>query len=234
MNEETDGGWGSVVGGLFLAVVLGVLLGVAKMALEPTLLVDELPEEEKRREGVKYIIEGNDSSAGSYATKERALLSGAAGQFEFSEAELNTWFRRRFDFEEEKKAAKKERDGEGDANQSGEFALVKPSSPMFRFVDDKIQITMQLTLVNPFGGTKIVVFNTIGSFAMTPGGSFRFEPLETTLGQALFPMPVDRLVMSGLAGIFTKTPYGLELASVWQSLTGIFVDGNRLVISNET
>ena len=82
-------GWGEVILGAALSVVLGAVLGALALVLKPTVTVKELPKEPVA--GVTYFIEGSrDTNKGKQAAaKRKSFTQGATGVLSFTEDELN-------------------------------------------------------------------------------------------------------------------------------------------------
>jgi hypothetical protein len=82
-------GWGEVILGGGLSVVLGVVLGALAVVLMPTVTAEELPKE--LAVGANYFIEGSrgTNQGMQAAAKRKSLSGGATGFFSITEDELN-------------------------------------------------------------------------------------------------------------------------------------------------
>jgi len=94
MSERNDlapptSGWGELIIGGALSVVLGVVLGALAVGLKPTVTVEELPKEPVA--GVRCFIEGSrvTNQGTQAAAKRKSLSEGATGFFSITEDELN-------------------------------------------------------------------------------------------------------------------------------------------------
>jgi hypothetical protein len=89
IDRSTHGpGWGEVILGAALALVLGVVLGAALMILKPVVVVKDLPKEEDRVRGAVYYVEGATGGNPKQAqAKRKAFVEGQS--ITLNEAEIN-------------------------------------------------------------------------------------------------------------------------------------------------
>jgi hypothetical protein len=82
-------GWGEVILGAGLSVMVGAVLGAQALVLTLTVTVDEVPQE--LAVGANYFIEGSrvTNQGTQAAAKRKSLSEGATGFFSITEDELN-------------------------------------------------------------------------------------------------------------------------------------------------
>ena len=243
MATVTDDGPGvfRLALGALLAIFVGALGGLFRLAAIPAEVVEERPPDEEIKPRVEYVVVGSSSVARSFRDKEQDFLAGQQGVFAFSESELNTWADESFEFEppegqtpEEEAEAEAGEDGEEPEAPSADvpFLGIRPSAPNFRLVGETLQILIRFEMFIA-GNAYPVAYRTRGDFAIE-GNRYRFRPLETTVGSAPLPASVlapllDQLVFK----IFDSSEYVDQFNAAWASVTAITIAEDELVLSTE-
>ncbi|MBK9992061.1 MAG: hypothetical protein IPP19_15395 [Verrucomicrobia bacterium] len=80
--------------GLLLSVVLGAALGIVFLVFKPATVVQEMPKEDERIQGMTYYVEGtiDHGKAKQWMRKRQMLIDSVQGEVAFTEDDLNTWF----------------------------------------------------------------------------------------------------------------------------------------------
>lgn len=199
-----------------LSLLLGVLVGVASLALQPVEVVKELPPKSDRPRGVVYHVEGRrDFSAQAEAVRKRQLFMGGQS-VSLTEQELNLLFSPAKPGAAGKQAARQE------VVIGGAFAVGEPN---VRLADGLIQLAAPVRLAVPDLGLRLLV-QIRGRMARRPEG-FVFDPSEIYLGSCpLGALPfITGLVRSRL-GTLDVIPE--DLRANWLRLADANVDGGLL------
>ncbi len=168
-----------VVIGAILSLILGGLLAVIYLVLQPVEEVAQFPPEEAREKGKVYFKPGQVGRAGEFnwRPKQAAFEAGASGTIELVEQEINQWVSVEFsDLEDE------------DYPDAGMF-FIAPRSLNFRVGDGRFQIASDLDWT-VFGYTHTLKAHAIGTF-VRGNGSFAFEPEEMYIGGFTVPRTGD-------------------------------------------
>lgn len=209
---------GSVILGLVTAL-MGLMLGITSLALEPVTEVREMPKEDAIKPKTVYYITGKESG-GSYKGQERAFLERRPGAIAMSEADLNRWAADTFRFAQ---PTPEEQENAG-------LITMRPSAPNFRLFDGQMQIGLNVE-VDAFGNEYKVRYFTTGYFA-TAGAGYAFIPTDSYMGSAhLPPQAVAPLFASTLFGVFQNTEQYPVLYEAWISLSIVSIDGDKLVLT---
>jgi hypothetical protein len=111
--------------GVVLSCLLGAVLAVAFLVFKPAQVVEEMPKEDERLQGVTYYVAGTaDATRGKqWMRKRQMLLESTAGEIVFTEDDLNTWLLH--DTPQGKKAMEKA----AKAAAAAEAAAKQPAKP---------------------------------------------------------------------------------------------------------
>lgn len=207
----------SIILGLLTAVV-GALLGIFSLAVQPVAEVREMPAEENIKEDTVYFIMGKDNRV-PYKRKETAFVEGKTGQISLSEADLNNWAADTFKFSKPKP----------EEGESSNMILLTPSSPSFRIADSVLQVSMNVE-VEAFGKKRKMKYFSKGDFTNT-GMGYAFTPHVTYMGSAqLPPVGVASLIGDRLLDIFKQTERYPEFQKAWSSLSNVRLEGDQLIL----
>ena len=209
-------GTAEIVVAAILSVLLGLVLGVAILVLQPVAVVKELPAAKDRPRGMVYHIPGKqDSSKGAEALRKRQLFMGGQS-ISLSEEELNLLFAPPATGSAGRKESKNE------VVIGGLFAVGEPN---VRLADGVIQLAAPVRLVMPDVGVRFIV-QIRGTMARGSGG-FVFAPSEIHVGSC----PVGALpFVSGMvrSRLGTLDVIPDDLRTNWLKLAEARVDGNLL------
>src|SRR4249919_3274379 len=80
--------------GLVLSLVLGAALGIVFLIFKPAEVVQELPKEDERIQGMTYYVPGtiDYSKAKQWMRKRQILIDSTPGEVSFTQDDLNVWF----------------------------------------------------------------------------------------------------------------------------------------------
>ena len=220
-------GWGEVILGAALSVVLGVILGALALVFKPVVVVKEPPKEPAA--GVTYFIEGSRDSnkAKQAAAKRKAFAQGSSGTFSVTEDDLNTLAG---PATPAAAAAAKPKPGEKSAPPApvatGE--MLSAGTPNFRIRDGLVQIGFPVT-VSALGADVKVIVQAQGVFAKK-GDGFAFEPDTLTVGSC----PVQRLPYASTyvrKKFLASQTVAEDIAAAWPKLVSVAVEGSTLKLT---
>ena len=217
-------GWGEVILGAALSVVLGVVLGALALVFKPVISVKELPKEPVS--GVTYFIEGSrDTNKGRQAAaKRKAFAQGASGTFSISEDDLNTLAGPAAPVAAKPKPGEKPAAG---ATPPTDEAL-SAGTPNFRIRDGKVQIGFPVT-INALGPDMKVIVQAQGSFTKQ-GDTFAFEPESLLVGSC----PVQRLPYASTyvrKKFLASQKIAEDISAAWPKVVSVAVEGNLLKLT---
>lgn len=111
--------------GVLLSVVLGAALAIVFLVFKPALVVDDMPKEDDRLQGVTYYVTGTADAtrAKQWMRKRQMLVESTPGEIAFSEDDLNTWFLH------DTPAGKKALEKAAKAAAAAEAATKQPAKP---------------------------------------------------------------------------------------------------------
>jgi hypothetical protein len=219
-------GWGEVILGAALSVVLGAALGALGLVFKPTITVKELPKEPVS--GATYFIEGSrDTNKGKQAAaKRKAFAQGSTGVFSITEDDLNTLV-----------GPAKPAGAPAAKPKPGEKAAPAPAAPEefltagtpnFRIRAGLMQIGFPVT-ISFMGAQFNVIVQAQGVFAKK-GDSFAFEPESLLVGSC----PVQRLPYASTwvtKKFLASQTVAEDIAAAWPKVASIAVDGNTLKLT---
>ncbi len=219
-------GWGEVIFGAALSVVLGAALGALGLVFKPTVTVKELPKEPVA--GVIYFIEGSrDANKGKQAAaKRKAFAQGATGVFSITEDDLNTLVGPAKPAAAPTAAPKP---GEKPAPAvAAPEEFLTAGTPNFRIRAGVVQIGFPVT-ISALGVQVSVVVQAQGAFAKK-GDTFVFEPETLLVGSC----PVQRLPYASTyvtKKFLASQTVAEDIAAAWPKVASIAVDGSALKLT---
>lgn len=220
-------GWGEVILGAALSVVLGAGLGALALVAKPVVTVKELPKEPAV--GVTYFIEGSrdTNKARQAAAKRKAFAQGTTGTFSIIEDDLNS-------LAGPAAAAA----APGAKPKPGEKAAPPPPAPTsewltagtpnFRIRTGAVQIGFPVT-INPLGTDVKVIVQAQGTF-VKKGDTFAFVPDTLFVGSC----PVHRLPYASTyvtKKFLASQTVAEDIAAAWPKVSAVAVEGNTLKLT---
>ncbi|MDO8541857.1 MAG: hypothetical protein Q7S40_15580 [Opitutaceae bacterium] len=233
-------GWGEVILGAVLSLVLGAILGATILILRPVVPGKELPKEADRKRGTVYYLEGSRdmAKARQAPVKLKAFVEGQS--VAVTEEEVNALLASAAPPAAPKAAEKKPEPKKADAKKTDpkkaagkDPADAAPNSdetvavgaPNVRIRDGILQLAAPVAL-NVLGVTEKVMVQARGGF-VKKGDVFTYEPTEMYVGSC----PVQRLpVVSGYVRdkILSAQKIPDEVAASWRKLSNVAVEGNTI------
>ncbi len=203
-----------VIIGALLSIILGVLLAMVYLVVQPVEEVDELPAEALRDRRTVYFVEGQTGSAADFnwRPKVTSFEAGAAGTIELVEQELNQWVGSAFPNLE-------------DTEAEGLLTLV-PRSVNFRIQDGALQIASDME-VNVFGVGREVLAQIRGSIVQRDG-RYVFEADSMAIGG--FRMQHDAVMDLILKRLFAAFDPSEEVTESWSRLARAEVRDDALIL----
>ncbi len=226
--EEHVPGWGEVILGATLSLVLGVALGVVYLVIKPVTVVKKLPDPVAA--GDVYFIEGSHDAgkAKQAAVKRKAFASAMSGTLTVTEDEINTIVLPvAAAVPPAAKPGEKGAAADKPADAPSTSGLT-PGSPNFRFHDGLVQIGVPAKL-SIFGLEQSVLVQANGSFTKN-GDTFVFVPASMTLGSC----PLERLPIASTFvtnSVLHQIKIPDDITASWSKLTAVAVDGNTLKVT---
>ena len=236
-------GWGEVILGAALSVVIGALLGALALMLKPVAQVKELPKEPVA--GMTYVLEGSHDTAKARQadTKKKAFLAGRS--VVVTEDEINSFLKplpppapppgakpkpgekpKTPDKAPAAAAAKPAAPGKPGAPAPDEMLAL--GDPNLRIRDGVVQIVVPVK-VTVLGLDQNVLAVSSGTFVKKDSG-FVFAPATLMIGSC----PVQRIPFaSGFLGkkVLTAKAVPDDIAGAWGKLADVAVDGNTLKLT---
>ncbi|HVU25014.1 MAG TPA: hypothetical protein VHE13_12885 [Opitutus sp.] len=218
-RQRNGPGWGEVILGAILSLVLGAFLAAVFLILKPVAAVKEVPKDAPA--DVVYYIEGNRNAASAAAeAKKRQFLQG--GEVALREDELNVLLDGKAAAAKPKPAAKgKEEPKEAAPAEK----MLTMGAPNFRIHGGLLQIGLPVR-VSALGLDEQVIVQARGGFERT-GSGVVFAPTEFLVGSC----PVQRLpVVSGLLmkRFIAAAAVPQDVAEAWSRVTDATIDGSTL------
>lgn len=219
-------GWGEVILGAVLSLLLGIALGAIFLVVKPVAQVKELPKEQDRKADTIYFVEGSrdTSKARQALAKRKAFVEGQS--VTVTEDEINALV------PAAKTAAAAPAAGKKD-EKAAPPPVVEPETlevgmANFRIRDGVVQIGAPVTL-NVLGVTQKVVVQGRGGLVKR-GDIFVFDPDEIYLGSC----PVQRLPF--VAGYVEKKFLAAQtipedIATAWKNLSDVSIEGNAVKLT---
>jgi hypothetical protein len=213
-------GWGEVIFGALLSLVLGVVLGALLLVLKPVVIAKETPKEPVA--GAVYYIEGarDASAARQVMAKRKALVDGQS--IKVTEQDVNALVEAsgsRPPATPAKPGAKAE---PAPAAPEGWLAAGEPN---VRIRNGSMQIGVPVTL-NVLGFSQRVIAQARGGFTKD-GSVFVYDPSEMYLGSC----PIQRLpFVNSFVRSKVLAAHGLpdDITAAWAKLANVTIEGNTL------
>lgn len=211
-------GWGEVILGAILSLILGVVVGAVLLVLKPVVTANEVPKDPVP--GTVYYVQGlpgNPTRAKQAVAKRQAFVQGQS--VKVTEEELNSL------------AAALTAPATPDAKTGQPAAPAKSDetlatgTPNVRIRNGIMQIGVPITL-NVFGLQEKVIAQARGGFARD-GNVFVYDPNEVYLGSC----PVQRIpfLSSLIREKLTRSQkVPDDLAAAWTKLANVSIEGNTL------
>jgi hypothetical protein len=198
-----------VVLGAALSLALGMVLAGLYLVFKPVSVVDKLPPEDKREEGMVYYVQGakGTGESGQLLRKQQLFLEGSS--VALNEYELNNWMA------SSNSAPKKPADPKAPAANELNFHISK----------GVLQVGLPYT-VDLLGLSGAVIIQMQGNFAKE-GDEFVYEPSTVYIGS----LPAQRIPI--LLTLLKKKIYSAQelpddLAAAWKKLSNVSLEGNVL------
>lgn len=215
-------GWGEVILGAILSLLLGIALGAAWLVMKPVVIAKEMPKEPVP--GTVYYVEGlrGDMAAAQQAlSKRNAFIEGQS--ITLVEQEVNAVAQA---LVPSAPAAQPEEKG-GTPQAKGEETIAA-GTPNVRIRDGVVQVGVPVTF-NLLGIRRNLIAQARGGFERQ-GDIFAYEPSEIYLGSC----PVQRLPF--LAGyIERKLSQAVrvpeDIAASWRKLSDVSAEGRELKLT---
>ncbi|MCX6956234.1 MAG: hypothetical protein NTV51_29215 [Verrucomicrobia bacterium] len=225
-RKPHEPGWGEVILGAALSVVIGVVLGAVALVFKPVETVKELPKEPVP--GQTYFIEGSrDSSKAKQATaKRKAFALGSSGTLSIVEDELNSLAGPATPAPVPAAKPKAGDKAAPAAPSAPSGDALSAGTPNFRIRGGVVQIGFPVTI--GLLDTKVVV-QAQGMFAKR-GNVFVFEPETLTVGSC----PVQRLPYASTyvtKKFLASQTVAEDIAAAWPKVSAIAVEGNVLKLT---
>lgn len=215
-------GWGEVILGALLSLLLGGVLAAASLVAKPVAQVKELPKEEERKADVVYYVEGTrDSSKSRQAlAKRKAFVEGQS--VTVNEDEINALVPAARAAASTPAAKKDDKAG---ADGPEMFAV---GTANFRIRDGVIQIGAPVTL-NAMGFSHRLIVQGRGGLEKR-GDIFAFDPDEIYIGSC----PVHRLPLIGgyvERKFLEAQTIPEDVATAWKNLADATVEGSEVKLT---
>lgn len=219
-REKYGPGWGEVIIGALLALLLGVLLASLYLILKPVATVSRLPDPKVPAGTVTYMAGSNDTRRGQvWTVKHKALMAGHSSSL--SEDELNVAFN----------SAKPEPAAKSKTLEAKKKE--KPAEPWYvfgaiNFRIDKNVFQVAVPVKIPLIDTSIILQSS-GSFAKNSDGTFVFKPDNMYIG-SLGLHSIKGLPDEIVRRLMASEAIPEDMRSVWNKASDVRVEGRTLVI----
>ncbi len=216
-------GWGEVIVGAALSLVLGAVLAVAYLVAKPVVPVKELPKD--RPAGTIYYIEGTRSAENGKQWMRKKQLLTEGSSVALNEDELNAWITTETTPPPPEKPAPGPK-----APPPAPTGLIALGPPNFRIHDGLLQIGSKGTLYLDWFGTKTSIIVQVAGRFVKEGGVFVFEPSEFCLGSC----PLHKLPGLGeflFRHLVAKEKVPDDLAGAWKKLADVSIEENTLKLT---
>ncbi len=201
-----------IIIGALLSLILGALLGVVYLIVQPVEEVDSTPPEAAREARTVYYQEGAIGTPGQYNWRPKlgALVNGTSGTLEIVEEELNQWVATEFDWEE--------------TSHEG-FFVIAPRSLNFRIYDNTLQIASELN-AKVLGIEKSVIAQAHGAFVQR-NGTFVYSPERLYIGGMQVPHQGIEALLNRFMEILDIPE---ELKEGWGRLSDVTIEDSILIL----
>jgi hypothetical protein len=217
-------GWGEVIFGAVLSLVLGAALALAYLVAQPVQTVKELPKE--RPAGTVYYIEGshNADNGKQWMRKKQLLIEGSS--VALNEDELNAWIASETAPPPPAPPAPVQKG----AKPAAPAGIIELGAPIFRIHDGVLQIGSKGTLNLDWWGIKQTIIVQVAGRFVKQGGVFAFEPGQFYVGSC----PVHRLLGLGdlaFNRLLAKMKAPEDIAEAWKKLSDVSIEDNTLKLT---
>ena len=217
-------GWGEVIFGAVLSLVLGAALALGCLVVQPVQTVKLLPND--RPAGTVYYIEGshNADNGKQWMRKKQLFIEGSS--VALNEDELNAWI----DAETAPLPPAPPAPGQKGAKRAATAGIIELGTPSFRIDDGMLQIGSMGTLNLDWWGIKQTIIVQVAGRFVKKGGVFAFEPGQFYVGSC----PVHRLLgLGGLAfnRLLAKVKAPEDIAEAWKKLSDVSIEDNTLKLT---
>jgi hypothetical protein len=240
--------------GLVLSLVLGAALGIVFLIFKPAEVVQEMPKEDERIQGMTYYVAGtvDYSKAKQWMRKRQMLVDSTPGEVAFTEDDLNVWFM--------SSTAAGQQATEAAAKAAAEAAAAKPSAkpaakpkpgapaPVaeatpaaqpptelvvpsvinFRIRDGVVQVGLPTT-INTLGWVFPVVAQARGGFEKRDD-MYVFVPDEVMIGSLplhRFPHAIEYMMKRAMESEALPP----ELMAAWKKVKTVVVDDKAIKLT---
>ncbi|HUR58678.1 MAG TPA: hypothetical protein VM029_13280 [Opitutaceae bacterium] len=240
IDRSTHGpGWGEVILGAALALVLGVVLGCVLLVLKPVVIAKDLPKEGERMRGVVYYVEGaTGGNARQAQAKRKAFIEGQT--VTLTEAEINalaggpgasaaaTPPGKAPDQTAPEKGKEKGKAEEKAAPAPGSDGMLVAGTPNVRIRGGIMQVGAPVTIAVAGLDQKVIV-QARGKF-VKEGDRFVFQEDELYLGSCpLHRLPfVSDFVYKKVLG---EQAIPEDVKAAWHKLASVTIEDNALKLS---
>lgn len=224
-------GWGEVILGAVLSVILGAALGLVALVFRPVEVVKEEPKEPVA--GMTYFIQGSRdlNKAKAAAAKRKSFAQGASGTLSVSEDELNVLAGPPTPMgptPPPKAGEKAKPAAPGAKPEVAATEGVNTGTPNFRIRAGGVQVGIPVS-INTLGADLKVIVHSKGNF-VKKGDVFVYEPETFYIGSC----PVHRLpygVAYVTKKIFATQTIPEDIAATWPKLTAVAVEDSALKLT---
>jgi hypothetical protein len=212
-------GWGEVIFGAVLSLILGVVAGAVLMIIKPVIVAKEPPKEPVA--GAIYYIEGlrGDSAKARQAlVKRKAFVAGQS--VKVTEDEINS-----LTSSAAAPVTTAAKPGEPAPAPAKTNEMLATGQPNVRVRNGVLQVAVPVTL-NVLGFEQKIIAQARGGFEKN-GETFVYDPREIYLGSC----PVQRLPF--VAGymrqkVISSQKIPEDIAAAWAKLADVKLEGNTL------
>lgn len=214
-------GWGEVILGAILSLILGVVLGAVLLVLKPVVIAKELPKQ-PAADTVYYVegTKGGSDAARQALAKRKAFAEGQS--VTVTEAEINALA------SAASPPAAPVKPGAKPAAPASANETVAVGVPNVRLHGGVMQVGAPVTLT-VFGVEQRLIAQARGGFEKD-GDVFVYDPREIYLGSC----PVQRLpfVSSYIrAKVLQSQKVPEDIAASWAKLANVAIEGNELKLT---
>ncbi|HTX66752.1 MAG TPA: hypothetical protein VMD31_13340 [Opitutaceae bacterium] len=225
-KDKYGPGWGEVIFGAVLSLVLGAALALGYLVVKPVVPVDRLPKEPAA--GTVYYVAGsNKTDSGKQWMRKKELLTEGSS-VTVNEDDLNAWIAD----ETAPPAPAAPAPGQKPAAKpaAGSASLIELGTPNFRIHDGLLQIGSKGTLNIDAWGVKQAIFVQVAGRFEKHSGGFVFAPDEFYIGSC----PLHRV--PGLGGfvldrLLAKVKAPDDIAAAWKKLADVSIEGKELKLT---
>jgi len=219
-------GWGEVIFGAALSLVLGAALALGYLVVKPVQALKSLPKDQPP--GAVYYIEGASGADNGKQWMRKKELFTEGTSVTLNDDELNAWIAS----ETAPQLPPAPAPGQKPAAKApaAPTAIIELGTPNFRVHDGRLQIGSRSTLNLSWWGVKETIFvQADGRFAKE-GGTFAFVPEQFYIGSC----PLHRLPGLGafvFDRLIAKVKVPDDIAAAWKKLADVSIDDHTLKLT---